>query len=808
MICWLSPRWCKVWADLWTNKLRTALVVLSITVGVFAVGVVYSANLMFQRDLAQSWQTAAPASASLYADPFDEDLVESIYSLRAVKEADGRRNVDLRVRTASGEWRQMFLTAIPDYTEQKVNIVRPQAGAWPPGDGDVLVERSSLGELGVAPGDHIMVETPSGRQRTMKVTGVVYDASQIPSLFSGRAYGYINMDTLEKLDEPRMLDQINLVVDPSLVTGKATAAIELAGRQAWSKLEQGGTTVFWLQVNKPGEHPLQPVIAATMLLLAVLGGLALCLGTLLLVNTITAILAQQVRQVGIMKAIGANRSQIWQLYLVLVGAYGLLALVVAAPLGMVAANAMTRFIAAMFNFNAGGLALPLRVLGLEAVVAIIVPITAAIWPICHGTSVTVREAISDYGLRTDRATGRINRWVECGLKYLPHLPRPIVLSLRNTFRRQGRLLLTMVTLIVAGTVFMAVFSVRSSLYATLDEALDYFHYDISVAFTQSYRRDRIIQEALQVPGVQAAEAWGFTSGRILQDERKESEDAASHSAFLLAPPPDTMMIQPQIIDGRWLLTADAGALVVNTEVLKDNPHLAVGKPAVIKVGTRKIRGTVVGIIKSTLSGPLIYAPYAWLGRAVQDAGRARSVQIVAHSRDQQVQAALGRTLEQQLKKHDLKVQNVEIIWQQKQRIKAQFDILTNFLLIMAVLLAVVGALGLTGTMGINVLERTREIGVMRAIGASSIDIAKVLIVEALCIGGLSWVIGAILALPVAAILSYQVGMLFVQAPLTFTFSFLGVAIWLGLALSLAVAASLLPAANAARLSVRDVLSYE
>jgi putative ABC transport system permease protein len=355
---------------------------------------------------------------------------------------------------------------------------------------------------------------------------------------------------------------------------------------------------------------------------------------------------------------------------------------------------------------------------------------------------------------------------------------------------------------------MAVFSVRSSLYATLDAALDYFHYDISIGFTQSYRADRIVQEALRVPGVQAVEVWGFTSGRILKDDRKESEDAASQNAFLLAPPPDTAMIQPQMIAGRWLLTADAGALVINTEVLKNNPHLAVGKPAVIKVGTRKLRGTVVGIMQSTMNGPLIYAPYAWLGRSVQDAGRARSVQIVSQSRDPQVQATLGRTLEEHLKQHNLRIQNVEIIWQQKQRIKAQFDILTNFLLIMSVLLAVVGALGLTGTMGINVLERTREIGVMRAIGASSVDIAKVLIVEALCMGWLSWLIGLMIALPVAAILSYQVGMLFLQAPLTFSFSFLGVAIWLVLVVVLAVGASLLPAANAARLSVRDVLNYE
>jgi putative ABC transport system permease protein len=509
-----------------------------------------------------------------------------------------------------------------------------------------------------------------------------------------------------------------------------------------------------------------------------------------------------------MKTIGARRYQILEMYLSLVVAYGLLALVVAVPLGALAASAITAFIAGVFNFDSGGLELPPRVVVLEAAVAILIPLTAAVWPIWRGTGITVQEAVHDFGISSVAARGKVDRWVDAFLARFKSLPRPVVLSLRNTFRRKGRLLLTLMTLTVAGTVFMAVFSVRSSLYSTLDEAMDYFHYDIGVAFTQSYRASRIEQEVMRVPGVKAVETWGFASGRVLKDAQKSSEDEASKNVFVMAPPVNTKMIKPRIIEGRWLIDGDENALVVNTDVVKDRPELKIGGPAVIKVGTRRIQFTVVGIARSTLTGPFAFTPYDWFAGAIQETGRARSAQIITESTKTEDQSAVGRALEEHLKKNSLHVHHVDVIWETKDRIRAQFDIITNFLMIMAVLLAIVGALGLTGTMAINVLERTREIGVMRAIGASSLHVGQIFVVEALCIGVLSWLTGLILAAPVAALLSNRVGVLFLETPLSFTFSFLGAGIWLVLSVALSVTASLLPAWNAARLSVRDVLSYE
>jgi putative ABC transport system permease protein len=136
------------------------------------------------------------------------------------------------------------------------------------------------------------------------------------------------------------------------------------------------------------------------------------------------------------------------------------------------------------------------------------------------------------------------------------------------------------------------------------------------------------------------------------------------------------------------------------------------------------------------------------------------------------------------------------------------DVLVQFLMIMSVLIALVGGLGMASTMSINVFERTREIGVMRAIGASSGAIMRLVIVEGMIIGVISWIFGAILGVPISYLLGNVVGTTILRSPLKFVFSFEGFFIWLAMILVIAALACAMPARNAVRLTVREVLAYE
>jgi putative ABC transport system permease protein len=793
----LSPRWRKVLRDIWGSKLRTVLVVVSIAVGVFAVGTIATTRIILPRDLNRAYLAINPSHAIAYTAPFDDALVTTISDMPGVGAAEGRRSLRAQVQTGPDQWRAIELFAIPDYQAMRVDIVRPEAGAWPPPEREILIERVSLPLVNAQLGGTLLVEMPDGKQRTLRIAGTTHDMNREPAVFSGVANGYITFATLEWLGQTRDYDELHFTVATNTLDENY---IKQIADEVRHKIERSGRSVGAVYLPPPGKHPADDQVKPMLLILGVLGGLSLVLSGFLVINTTGALLAQQVRQIGVMKAVGARSGELVRMYLLMVALFGLLALLLAMPLGALGARGLTAYAARLLNFDISSFDVPLRVLLLEIAVALVVPLLAALWPVLSGARVTVREAITSYGIAQARGEqGPLDR----RLQQVRGLSRPLLLSLRNTFRRKGRLALTLTTLTLAGAIVVAVFSVRTSLLQTLDDALQYWRYDVEVNFNRAYRAEQIERLTLQVPGVVAAESWNFRNVRRVRPDGGESE-----RVLMIALPAQTQMLQPTVLEGRWLLPDDENAVVINTDLRTDEPDLRVGDMFAITVNGDETSWHVVGVVQGVLAGPFAYANAPYFQRTLGDVGRAAQVQVVAEQHDAQAQQALAAALNDHFEQQGLDVSSTRTTSDRRERAEFQFNILVAFLLIMAALLAVVGGLGLMGTMSINVLERTREIGVLRAIGASTRAVLQIVIAEGVLIGTISWLLGTLLALPLGKLMSDAVGNSFLQAPLNYTFSFGGALLWLGAVLVLAALASVLPARNAARLSVREVLAYE
>jgi putative ABC transport system permease protein len=269
------------------------------------------------------------------------------------------------------------------------------------------------------------------------------------------------------------------------------------------------------------------------------------------------------------------------------------------------------------------------------------------------------------------------------------------------------------------------------------------------------------------------------------------------------------LVEPVVTDGRWLQPQDENAIVVDNHFMALRPDARVGDVLQVRIDRQDYPFTVVGIFR--LAGdppnPFTYVNNEYLSQISGTAGQVNSLRIVADRHDAVRQNEVLTALQGRFKALGIEA-SLQVGSEAISQKRSQTNLLVTLLLFMAVLIAAVGGLGLMGTMGMNVLERTREIGVMRAIGAENGAIFQMVVVEGILIGFISWALSLVVAIPITHLLDNRLGNSLLTVPLVYTSSVAGIAIWLGVVLALAAVASTLPARNAVRLTVRDVLAYE
>ncbi len=790
-----NPRWAKIARDLWQYKSRTVLAILSIAVGVIAVGNIMAGGAIMRREMNADYFSANPAHVTLYTAGVDHDLLESLARVPGVAAVEGRTTYYLRAKVGPDEWTSLQIDSASDLSAVEINKIDPKSGEWPPTGYGIAVERSGLNLLKTKLGGVLTVETDDGTQRQFTVTGVVQDPSSFPSNFARTGYGFAERDAIEWLG--LSADYYSRVLVRVSDANPTPDSVKIVAEAVQDKIEKAGLRVWSYYIPPPGKHPVGEIVLPVFSLLQIMGILALGLSAFLVINTVTAILGQQVRQIGMMKAVGARRGQITWLYLTMVMVLSALALSIAIPVGHWLGRTSTLWLAAFVNADIVDMSIPANIYITEIAVGLLVPLLATLSPVRSGTRISVRQAINAYGLTAPARRGLIDRI----LARVRGLPRPVALSLRNTFRRKTRLALTLVTLVMAGAIFISVRSVEASLMSTLDDALAYWNQEVTINFTRAYHVDKIAAEVLSAPGVAAVEMWDFA-----QAKRVRPDGTQSDNLYIVAPPAQTVMIQPILLSGRWLLPEDENAIVINTQVLKNEPDIKVGDELVIELDTgwerEKSTWKVVGIVKALMTGPVTYVNYPYFAEFVGHVNRATSVRVQTIDKDAASQTRMAKTLEARLEDRGMSVGGYEVTADIRRQIVDQLMMIVKVLFAMSVLLALVG------TMGINVLERTREIGVLRAIGASDGAVSGIVITEGVLIGTLSWAVGGLLSVPLGRGIGAMLGAMVLRSPLNDVFSWSGLLTWLVVVVVLATVASLTPARRATSLTVRDVLAYE
>jgi putative ABC transport system permease protein len=809
----MRPRWRKILHDLLDNKARTLLVVFSIAVGVFSIGVIAGAYQIISNDMSASYAAHHPANIELRTTNFDDSLLAVVQNHREVADAKARRVFNMRVRVpGTRKWTALDIIAFDSFKDNTINLLDPLQGKPAPAKREVLLEKDALRDLDVSVGGLLEFELPDGSTKTLPVAGIVQDTAAGAGDFLASPFAYITTDTLQYLGQPKLYNRLLIRVAGD---GDDPHYIREVGAQLKDKVEKSGGFVIRSRYAETHRHPLASTVNAILGILLALGILIVFLSSSLISNTLSALLNQHLRHIGVMKLVGGQRRQIFQMYIALIMAFGVLALLIAVPFGGIGAYQLASFIASQLDFNLLGYRLLPLPFFIQVVVGLLVPLMAGLAPVMTGSRITVLRALSG-DLAEDQIQFKDGEmrlswfdWAQVKVTRLLaargiHIPRPFIISLRNTFRRKNRLALTLFTLTMGGAIFIAVFNVRVTLHDYIGQIGKYFRADVSLDFDQPYRVEEVQRVVGSVAGVVQVEGWQFASGEVLGADKNVIENIT-----LLAPPANSALVQPILVEGRWIEPQDVRKMAVSEGLKKSLPDLQAGDFINLRINGRDERWQVVGLFKFVdQQGIIGYAPFEYISVMNKQANRAFSYRVVTVQHDRPYQDAKAEELDKYLRDKGFKVRVAQAGSASLDVAVESLDILVTFLLIMAILTAIVGSMGLTGTMGMNVLERTREIGITRAIGADDRAVMRTVIAEGVVIGMISFVLAIVLSIPFTYGLSYIVSLAVFQTPIAVVFTYMGYAIWLALVLVLSAVASVLPARNAARLTIREVLAYE
>lgn len=803
----IRPRVRKVLMDVRSNRLRSILVIASVTVGLFAVGVIATLHQVMTRDLSEGYAQANPPNIRISAAPFDPDLVQALERVEGVRQAESAREFGVRLESRPGEWIAVDMHAIQPDENREIGQVEVMEGRYPPGEGEVVIEHYKLADTHARVGDMITFEPVGGKPRRLQLVGVIGD--QTVGAFEGGAgfflapvQAYVDHKTAEWMQQP-LPDRDNVIYLTVERGGDDDDALWETAEQVRDKIETAGGRVISIGVRGSYDHPNRRYVEALSTVLLLLGLLVLFLSGFLITNTLQAIIQQQVTQIGILKTLGGRRIQVTILYMGLILIFGTAAAILAVPLAFTTAFGQVEPLALTINMAYGGPRVLPEVLLLQIGMALIAPQLAALFPIWSGARISVQEALSGV-----RQSGKPHQTAfDRMIRRVRGFSRPTQIAIRNTFRRKGRLALTLITLSLGGSIFIATFNVRVTMDSYVELVSRYFLADVNLTLSGARRVDEIVDMLQQVPGVGLVEAWGAASPEVVR-----ADESTGENAILLAPPADSQLVNPQMLAGRWIIPGDEHAIALNETFQMEFPQLGVGDRLKLNINGKETEWTVVGFFQlaGRSSGLMAYTSYEALSHVTGQIGQAGAYRIVsADSRsDRADQENLARAIEAHLEAGGIQVADITTGSYLSSSSAQGFATLTGFLMFLAFLTALVGSIGLAGTMSLNILERTREIGILRAIGATDRHLRRQVLTEGMLIGVISWFLAAMASFPMSKLLSDSVSQAIFGNPSNLTLTPTGYLIWLAAALILSAAASLLPARSAARLTIREVLSYE
>jgi putative ABC transport system permease protein len=725
---------------------------------------------------------------SLGDTPLSVSDLAAIEQLPGVAAVSAGTNFPTRLRVGTRR-SDVLLVGVTDFAAQSVDVIRVESGAAP-GSGEALSESRNVrsGRLTAGAGTEIQVEDNHGGLRSLSLSGrgstLLY--SQVAE---DRAVVYLPQPDVNAIAGASGVNSLALRVDDPPTAQQTTDAVRAWLLQRFPEVEFTDLP----EVRKAGTWPGQDIANNFLSLFSVGALLALVSAVALISNTMTTMVAEQRREIAIMKAIGGRRRQVIRSFLQTILILAALGTTAGVLLGIPFVNLLAQFIGRRFLGVSPGWGLYPPALLISVAIGIAGTLLAATPGLVRAARTTVRA-----GLASDVAVGG-GSWVD-GLLRRVRLPSTTRVGLRNITRRKTRTLGTVVQVGLAAGVALGFLGLGATVGDVTAQSWDIMSWDV-IAYQRSNRAlDQTAAGTLKsLDGAEVVlpvlynnvqigdgqyETWGMTTGSALY--------------------------QPRIVSGRWLDAADSAQkrrVAVIGRALAAKRGLHVGDTFEAGTALGPVSFEVVGIDRNLINnGTNVFVPLETL-QDVLGRNDTNAYWLVSRDRDFAAIDDLAARAEDALNAAGFPA-STQIRHVDRAANISQNRVLVNVLAVMGIPIVAIGLIGLVNMMTMNVLERTREIGILRTVGARSKDITRIFRTEALSVAFLGWLLAVPLGWGIGLLLVRIVASLFDFGSLGYSFPWLYPLFALVATLGLAWLVVIAPLRRASHLRTGDALRYE
>jgi putative ABC transport system permease protein len=784
------------WAAITRRRTRSVLTILAIANAVAGLGIFAMPSLLGDAMLARANRDRI----------FDAWVPTVELRLSARQLVDLRRVPDVReieartlfeTRMLVGSRRQNALVVgVPSFSRQPIDAVDRLSGRLP-ASGEALLDpaASRHGRWDGRTGSVATLFDASGRKRPIAIVGA---GESVQFSAAGENDDAVvlyvpeqNARTIAGLRGSNALD-LHLT-NTDRVAARATLQRlhdrldAIARRNAFSDLPT---------IRAHGTWPGQQGADNFETFLAIVAFVALISAVLLIANTMSTLVAEQRQDIGILRALGARRRQVRAVYLRTATAYGLLGGVLGTALAVLLGNVLARYFGSQFFGVTPKWRIQTWLVVTSLAVSLGVAIVAAFPSLRRAGGISVGDALADASASAGPARGRIG-----GLLERAPFSTTTKAGIRSVGRNRRRSAATVFQVALAVGIMLSFLALGRTVVDVTKRNWDLFATDIGVQLDNTAKTltPQTLHSIAAIPGVARVESLYFSDVELGNEQ---------FSAWGL-PATDTMY-RNEVHHGRWFSCADdtaAARVVVVGGALARVHHLHIGAHAQLLTAAGPQRLLVIGIDDAlNNNGRIAYMPLTTMRSIVGNPNATNGYWIQSRDHTNEAVDRLSSAIEDQLTAGGY-APTMQIFHVKRAENVASNRSIVTTLTVLGLMIVAISLIGLVNAITTSVLDRTREIGVMRSLGARARDVRRTFRAEGQTLTLIGWIVGVPLGYAGARLLCQLVTAVFkfqfaFEFPLQFTL------IALVGSLVLARLATMMPLRRATRLRPADALRYQ